>query len=207
MGEPSRIRVIAYSDYLCPWCYNASVRLARLEGELAPRVEVVWQSYLLRPVATGERDPEKFRAYTEGWLRPAAEPDAGTFRAWSGEAPPPTHSLPPHRVARAAAAFGKDAFERMHARLFRAYFAENRDVSDRATLLDLWKEIGLDESGFAVSDDPVIEREILREYQQAVSDGVHGVPAVRIEPNEIATVGAHPTEVYRRWFLKRLAEG
>ena len=29
----SPVRFIVYSDYLCPWCYNASVRLRRLESE------------------------------------------------------------------------------------------------------------------------------------------------------------------------------
>jgi hypothetical protein len=29
---------------------------------------------------------------------------------------------------------------------------------------------------------------------------------VRIEPNLVAVVGAQPLDVYRRWFLKQLAE-
>ena len=44
------VRLVAYSDYLCPWCYNASVRLHRLVDE-DPGVEIEWKSYLLRPSA------------------------------------------------------------------------------------------------------------------------------------------------------------
>lgn len=205
MAAAPAIRVVAYSDYLCPWCYNASVRLCRLERELAPRVELVWRSYLLRPEPEPGRDVARFRAYTESWLRPAAEPDAGTFRVWQGEASPPSHSVPAQRAARAAARLGREAFARMHERLFRAYFAENRDVSDRETLRALWREACLDEAAFAAFDDPMLEEEIRAEHREAVDLGVHGVPAVRIEPNDVATVGAHPLEVYRRWFLKRLA--
>src|SRR5690606_32004149 len=78
----SRIRLIVYSDYLCPWCYNASIRLRRLEEEMAPDLEVVWRSYLLRPEPKA-RPVDKFRAYTESWKVPAAEEDSGSFRPWA----------------------------------------------------------------------------------------------------------------------------
>ena len=84
---PNPVRFIVYSDYLCPWCFNASVRLHRLEEENPGRVELVWRSYLLRPEPRAA-DPrgealEKFRDYTRSWLRPAAEADSGEFRGAS----------------------------------------------------------------------------------------------------------------------------
>jgi len=180
------------------------VRLRRLEAELAGRITIVWKSYLLRPDPAPGRDLDKFRAYTKGWQKPAAEPDGGTFRVWASDAGPPSHSLPPHLVARAAAELGREAFERVHERLFPAYFAENRDVSDRATLRELWRECGLPDAAFGRSDAPEIREAVLADHREALELGVHGVPAVRIEPNPIATVGAHSIDVYRRWFLKRL---
>jgi predicted DsbA family dithiol-disulfide isomerase len=181
------------------------VRLRRLERELGGRIEIVWKSYLLRPTPDGSRDMEKFRAYTQGWARPAAEPDAGTFRPWQTDAPPPSHSLPPQLVARAAAALDRAAFESMHERLFHAYFAENRDITDRATLRTLWEDIGLPEARFELCDDPAVREAVLADHREAIELGVHGVPAVRIEPNLVATVGAHSLDQYRRWFLKQLA--
>ena len=120
----SAVRLVAYSDYLCPWCYNASVRLHRLadeDGELT----IEWRSYLLRPSAGRGRDLERFRAYTESWRRPAAEEDSGEFRTWTGDEGPPSHSIPAHLASKAAAELGEDAFRRFHDRLLRAYFAEN----------------------------------------------------------------------------------
>jgi predicted DsbA family dithiol-disulfide isomerase len=182
------------------------VRLRRLESELAGRIEIVWKSYLLRPEPSPGRDLEKFRAYTRGWERPAAEPDAGSFRVWTGGAGPPSHSLPPHLLARAAAALGRAAFDALHERLFHAYFAESRDITDRDTLRELWRECDLPAAFFESCDDPALRDAVLADHREAMELGVHGVPAVRIEPNPVATVGAHPLEVYRRWFLKRLAE-
>ena len=45
----SPVNLIVYSDYLCPWCYNAAVRLRRLEGELGADLHLEWRSFLLRP--------------------------------------------------------------------------------------------------------------------------------------------------------------
>ena len=99
-----RADLIAWSDYLCPWCYNAAVRLWRLEDEFGDRVSIEWRPFLLRPHPDPGRTLEKFRAYTASWARPAAEPDGGTFRVWATEEGPPSHSVPPHLVAKAAAA-------------------------------------------------------------------------------------------------------
>jgi predicted DsbA family dithiol-disulfide isomerase len=175
-----------------------------LEAELGDRLRIAWRSYLLRPEPSARRDLEKFRAYTQSWARVAAEPDGGTFRVWQGDAGPPSDSLPPHLVARAAAELGCAAFDSLHERLFHAYFAENRDITERATLRAVWREAGLRASGFERSADPAIRDAVLADHREATELGIHGVPAVRIEPNRVATVGAHPLEVYRRWFLKAI---
>ncbi len=183
------------------------MRLRRLEAELAGRITIVWKSYLLRPEASHGRDLEKFRAYTRGWAKPAAEPDGGKFQVWASDAGPPSHSLPPHLVARAAAELGRDAFDAIHERLFHAYFAESRDISDHETLAAIWRECGLDEAAFGRSEASEVREAVLADHREAIELGVHGVPAVRIEPNPIATVGAHSIDVYRRWFSKRLDAG
>ena len=124
------------------------MRLRRLEAEFAGRIEIAWKSYLLRPEPSEGRDLAKFRAYTTGWAKPAAEPDGGTFRAWESDAGPPSHSVPPHAVARAAAEIGREAFDLVHERLFRAYFTENRDITDERTLREIWRECALPDAAF-----------------------------------------------------------
>ena len=198
------VRLIAYSDYLCPWCYNASVRLERLVAE-APDVSVEWRSYLLRPRPSARRDLETFRAYTESWRRPAAEEDAPRFRVWQGSEGPPSHSLPPHLVAKAAARVEPDAFRRMHARLLRAYFEENRDISADATLRALWDELELPDDGFAQREDPELLARVLAEHDEALRFGASGVPSLRAADSDAVVTGALPMETYRR-FAERLRE-
>ncbi len=208
------LRFIVYSDYLCPWCYNASVRLRKLETEYAGAVELDWRSYLLRPERRIHSDSnaalEKFRHYTESWMRPAAEDESGDFRVWSSDEGPPSHSVPAHRVSKAARQVGPQAFIAMHERLMRAYFGENRDISCMANLRVLWDEIGLPAEGFEVAGGSELLDEILADHREALEFGATGVPAVRLEGNPAVIVGAHPLELYRRWVdrsLERVAAG
>ena len=200
----TQIRLVAYSDYLCPWCYNASVRLERLTAE-EPDVEVEWRSYLLRPQPSAPRDLERFRAYTQSWQRPAAEADAPRFQTWQGDAGPPSHSVPAHAVAKAAAALGPDAFQRMHARLLRAYCEESRDISADTTLRALWDELGLPADGYERRHDPALLQRIQDEHDEALELGANGVPSLRAADSDAVITGALPLATYRR-FTERLRE-
>jgi len=199
------VTLIAWSDYLCPWCFNAAVRLHRIEDEFGPDVRIEWRSYLLRPNPRARGDLERFREYTQSWLRPAAEPDSGEFRPWQGDAGPPSHSVPPQLVAKAAATLGDDAFRRMHQRLLRAYFSESQDITHPDVLHSLWCEQGLPEAAFERRDDPALLEQVLDEHALAQQVGATGVPAVQLKGNDAIIVGAHPLELYRRWMGRILS--
>jgi predicted DsbA family dithiol-disulfide isomerase len=200
----SALRIVVYSDYLCPWCHNAAVRMHRIEDEYRGRVEVAWRSFLLRPHPDPQRTLERFRAYTRSWLRPAAEDDAGTFRVWATEAGPPSHSVPPHIAAKAAADLGAQHFARLHQKLLHAYFAENRDITDWTTLRAVWSEAGLASADFPPIDHAVLEQRVRAEHAEAIEAGVTGVPAVRLGDDDVVITGAYPLEFYRRWIDRRL---
>jgi len=125
---------------------------------------------------------------------------------WQSDEGPPSHSVPPHLVAKAAAALGRDAFERVHGALLRAYFEDNRDISSPATLLAIWLEQGLPEGEFARADGPALLRQVMDEHNQAIELGVGGVPAMQMDGDDAAITGAHPAELYRRWIAKRIEE-
>ena len=177
-----------------------------MEEEFGESLEIEWRSFLLRPHPTEKRDLEKFVRYTHSWLRPAAEPDAPSFRVWQSSDGPPSHSVPPHLVAKAAASLGPESFREIHQRLLRAYFSENRDITAAATLRAVWREAGLPESEFARSEAPALLEETLRQHQEAVARGVTGVPASGVAGSDVYVVGAHSLELYRRW-IRRLQAG
>jgi predicted DsbA family dithiol-disulfide isomerase len=201
-----RVELIVYSDYLCPWCYLAEHRLALLQRELGDALGLEWRSFLLRPRPEPGRDLEKFMRYTQSWLRPAAEPDAPVFRVWESCEGPPSHSVPAHLAAKAAAALGPEAFAALHARLLRAYFEESRDISAAATLQALWREAGLADDAFAALGDPRFVEVTVAQHNEAVALGITGVPAVRVAGTDAFVLGAQPLATYRRW-IERLASG
>jgi predicted DsbA family dithiol-disulfide isomerase len=183
------------------------VRLRRIEAEFGAAVQVTMRSFLLRPRPDPGRTLDRFRAYTRSWLRPAADPDGGTFRVWATDAGPPSHSVPPHLVAKAAATLGTPAFAGIEERLFHGYFAENRDITDRETLRAIWREAGLPEEEFGRAADPALLERTIAEHAEALEHGVTGVPAMRIEYRDGLVVGAQPIEVYRHWVRRVLQDG
>jgi len=178
-----------------------------IEAEFGVRVELRWKSFLLRPYPEPDRDLEKFRRYTEGWRRAATEEPEAVFRVWHSDEGPPTHSVPPHLLAKAAATFGREPFLRVHDALLRAYFEESRDISRAPTLRAIWAEAGLPEAELVRAADPELLGQVSAEHNQAIELGVGGVPAMQMDGAEIAITGAQPVELYRRWINKRLEAG
>ena len=178
------------------------MRLRQIEQELGDAVRLEWHSFLLRPEPDPQRTLEKFREYTKSWLRPAADTDGGTFRVWSTDVGPPSHSVPPHLVAKAARRLGADAFHAVRERLLQAYFADNRDITHADTLLAIWREAGLPAEAFTQVADPGLVQEMVTQHNTAVALGVTGVPAVRVADTELFVVGAQPADTYRRWVAR-----
>ena len=160
-------------------------------------MDLEWHCFLLRPVPQ-ERSLEQFKAYTQRWKRPDAMEKEAEFTAWSSDEGPPSHSVPAHLVAKAAAGLGKDYFEKLHEGLMKAYFTENRNIADIDVLKALWVRFGLPPESFERHADPEILEAVLAEHKEAVQNGVSGVPAVMIEGVPGALVGAQETDVYRR---------
>jgi predicted DsbA family dithiol-disulfide isomerase len=198
-------RLVVWSDYLCPWCRLGAARIARLEAEFGDALVVEWRSFLLRPVPDPSLTLERFRAYTRSWAKVAAQPDAPAFREWAGDAGPPTHSVPPHVLAKTAAALGDEAFRVVHQRLLDAYFADSRDITDPEVLASVWVEAGLPRAALARAADPAVVAAVDADHAEALARGVTGVPtAMLASANDVAVPGALPYETYRRWIRRAL---
>lgn len=130
------------------------------------------------------------------------------FHPWTSDTPPPTHSVPAAVAARVARRFGDDAARRYHAALFHAYFTENRTVSDRAVLVDIAAQVGLDASEFdralsTTGDEE--QRRVFGDYHEAVELGIHAVPAVVFD-NRYLVQGAVGVDDYVRVIERARAE-
>ena len=184
------IRLVVWSDYLCPWCYVGTVRLDKLQIAEGEGVTLEWRSFLLRPFPE-DRDVDDFVAYTRNWSRPAEMEPAAPFTVpWSGEHLPPSHSMPPAVAAKVVEGYFPAHFDAFHRSLLTAYFVDNRTVSDRGVLAEVARSVGIDRSAFeAIYDDQwePLARTAYDQHNQAIGLGIGGVPAVVIDHRHLVT--------------------
>jgi predicted DsbA family dithiol-disulfide isomerase len=205
MAVPA-VRFTIWSDFLCPWCYVAAVRLDELQHDVGDALIVEWRAFLLRPVPD-ERSLEQFTRYTERWARPGSMEPATTFRTWSGEHPPPSHSMPSALAGKAVLqAFGARSFDRFHLALMRAYFGDNRTISERSVILDVARSVGLDAGELAASldaDGEAFEAQVISDHRAALGFGISAVPTVVVDDEHVLQ-GAMTLDQYRK-VVSRLA--
>jgi predicted DsbA family dithiol-disulfide isomerase len=206
MSEADEVLTIdVVSDVVCPWCYLGEKRLeAALAGE-SGRVVVRWRPYQLDPTIPGggldraEYMEKKFgksgrlQSVHDNLTRLGAE--LGIPFAFDRIKRSP-NTLDAHRVIRWAASAGVQ--EKVVDRLFKAYFAEGRDIGDRAVLIEIAGECGLDaelvEKLLADGADADLVRQ---EIEQAQAMGVSGVPFF-IFAGRIGVPGAQEPSVLRQ---------
>jgi len=182
------------------------VRLDELQREAGDALIVEWRAFLLRPVPE-ERSLEQFTRYTERWARPASMEPATTFRTWSGEHQPPSHSMPSAIAGKAVLhEFGQESFDRFHLALMRAYFGDNRTISERPVILDVARSVGLDPAELTAildADAETLEAEVVSDHRRALALGISAVPTVVVD-DEYVLQGALPLDQYRK-VVSRLA--
>jgi 2-hydroxychromene-2-carboxylate isomerase len=174
--------MIFYYDVVCPYAYLASTRVEALAARTGAVVE--WTPILLGGVFRALHAPDQ-----PATAMPAAKArlnrlDLARYAFLYGVelTLPPEH---PRRTVEAMrlchAASGEARIRLTHA-LYRAYFAEGRDVSDRGVLAEICVEAGVDPqlANRRIDDDDI--KEALRAATgRAVADGVFGVPAFVVD--------------------------
>ncbi len=183
------------------------MRLEKASEEYARQVAVRWKSYAL---VMGRLESRPISAHSKNSRLSAsqAEPDA-IFLSWDESKPYISSSLPALEAAKCAQLQGADAFRAYHTALFRALFAESRDISDSEVLVEMAGETGLDVDQFRIDLESGRQKavviaehlELLSEYREVVS----GVPVVIVDGRE-PIIGAAPTEVFARVIERALEE-
>lgn len=141
---------------------------------------------------------EKFRAYTQSWLRPASLAPEVSFVPWATDHAQPSHSLPSAVAGKVAASFGAEAWDRYLPALMRAYFTDNRTISDADVQVDVARDCGLDADEFArrlAEDGEALAAQVRREHAEAIDHMVTAVPTVLV--NDLLPIpGAQELDVY-----------
>lgn len=198
------MRIDIWSDLVCPWCWIGKHRLQRalaLLGDDVPAVELHWHPFLLDPDADatpvplrdayaakfgGEARAAELLAQTQATARAeglAMDFDRGQVRVTTVHA---------HRLMGLAGREG-DA-DAVGEALFRAHFAEGRNLADPEVLVAAGAEGGLPETrvrAMLASDEGVAEVQAALARAQAM--GIRAVPTFVVDGRH-GIQGAHPPE-------------
>lgn len=165
-----------FFDCLSPYSYLASTQLEAIARRTAARIE--WRPFLLGAVfkASGNTSPAMVPAKlpylakdVERWLRHYGQPALRWPEDW------PINSLLANRLALVAGEQGK--LEPYVHRVFRALFAEGRDISSVEVLSAILGEVGLDPRAcLARAEDQEIKDRLRKNTDEAVERGAFGAP-------------------------------
>jgi len=200
------MRIDIWSDVVCPWCWIGKHRLQRgmaLLGENAPAFAIHWHPFLLDPEAGTTPMPLRETYYAKfGGIERTNQILANTRNTAREEGLPmdfdlgqvKVTTLPAHRLLWLAAREG-DADAVIEA-LFRAHFAEGRNLADPGVLADAGAAGGLPQGRVAAlltGDEGQAEVRAALERAQAM--GIRAVPSFVID-GRILVQGAQPPEVF-----------
>ena len=214
MDGMAPLHVEIWSDVVCPWCYVGKRRLESALEAYDEDVDVRWRSFELDPQAPPVRD------------LPAAEHLAGKYgmsvedaRALNAQMTELAagegleydldrtrggNTFDAHRVIHLGAARGLQ--EPVQERLMRGYFRDGEPVGDRATLVRLAADAGLDPAeADAVLETDAYADDVRGDELLAERMGIRGVPYFVLN-RRFGVSGAQPAEVLVQAFERARQE-
>ena len=178
------------SDVVCPWCYLGKARLDQAVAALAGEVLITvnWRPYQLNPDLPSEGVDHK--THLAAKLGGADAVDQAHARL-TDLGP---NTLDAHRLVRWAGTEGAAMQDAVVTALFKANFEEGRNVGDRAQLVAIAEEAGMQGPVIRSLLDSGADRQaVLEEIELARDMGVSGVPCFIID-NQYAVMGAQTVE-------------
>lgn len=199
------------SDLICPWCYIGKRRLEAAVRELPPGTDasVSWHPFQLNPEMPGgganrkEYCMRKFGSWAkceELYAQISAAGKRVGIDFHFERQPIIPNTFDSHRVIWLAGREGTQ--DTVVEALFRAYFCEGVNLSERSNLVDAAAAAGLDRTqvqGLLGSERGVAE--VQAEEQELKSLGVSAVPLFIIQ-DRVGVSGAQPPETLLRAFAQ-----
>jgi predicted DsbA family dithiol-disulfide isomerase len=199
------LKIVMFSDYICPFCYVGFETMRRLKHEFDILLE--WRGFQIHPDWPAEGIPAAQARETGDaasrvalWERISAMAEAVGFSI------KPPAVLTNSRAALAATEFARESGrdEALEERIYRAYFNDGVNIGDAQIVARLAGEAGLDAGEVADAiKSPRYEMRLKNNSLAAHQRGVSGVPTFFI--GEYPLVGAQSLDAMRS-ILKRATE-
>lgn len=198
------IKLDIISDVACPWCYLGKAQLDRaLEARPNHPFQIEWHPYQLNPDLPREgMDRAEWMAARFGSPEAIMKVHAPLIAQGEALGVPfdfpaikrTPNTLDAHRLIHWAGIEGRQ--KPMVDALFRAYWAEGKDIGDAATLADIAGQVGLDRDAIArlLATDADVET-VRARMSHSSARGVSAVPTFIIDHRHVVR-GAQPADLW-----------
>ncbi len=210
------MKIEIWSDVLCPFCYigKRNFETALEQFSEKSHIEVIWKSFQLDS-GLPEVEKDNYQDYLVKRKGMSADQikkmiDNVTKSAkqvgldYHFEKAKIVNSLNAHKLLQFAKTKGLG--DQLEERLFLAFFTEGKNIADLATLTQLGKEAGLDQTELqtAFTDDNYVYQ-VKQDIAEAQQIGVRGVPFFVFD-RKYAISGAQPPQAFLSNFEKSFSE-
>ncbi|HVC80696.1 MAG TPA: DsbA family protein [Chloroflexota bacterium] len=176
MSDIRPLELTVYYDFASPFCYIARAIVARLATSRP--ITVTWRPFevidYLPPKGAMPQNPAFVRRGEAAWALRLAEHYALTLHIRERLL---NSNLALCAVEHARQSTGElGAVDRMHGALFDAFYRDQRDIGDLATVLDVAKETGLNKDLEAALRAETYRERVAQSRSDAHAQGVVAVP-------------------------------
>ncbi|MDQ2730515.1 MAG: DsbA family protein [Armatimonadota bacterium] len=186
-----RITITVFSDYLCPWCWPAAVRLRKLVEVHPGQINLEHRAFLLRP----DEKPTVFTAYHLQHRASAAARTGLPFHFPQIGDRYPRSSWPALEAAKWVRDHHPEAFDAFDLALFAAFFERTEDISSPAVLTAVVESVGVPGDGLTEALETRQYRDwVMADHALAQDFQINSIPTVTSGGYEVS--GAVPYEEY-----------
>jgi predicted DsbA family dithiol-disulfide isomerase len=191
-----------WTDIVCPWCYIGVTRFERALERFNGDVQIRLHAFQLDPQAPVpgipalQRYAQKFGAEAPSILERVQGEAAKDGIEMRFDNAITANTFDAHRLLRLASQSSKE--RELEMALYRAYFSDGLDVSDRSVLADRAAAAGMnrEETLEYLESDRGVD-EVALDIETAMQRGIRGVPAFVFE-DQFLVPGAVDTETFSR---------
>ena len=187
------VRLDAWTDFTCPFCFLATLTLDRLYQET--QVDLHWRAYQLRPSSAQPMTAEMRTAIEKEHVRVGE-----IARTQNGLLLHPGPIGIGTRDAHIATKFAEshDRGNQFHLAAMKAYWLEGRSLEDKKILQEIAESAGLDRAGLLEAlENRSFAALVDADLMQAANREISGVPAV-VFASKYILAGAQPYAVFKR---------
>jgi predicted DsbA family dithiol-disulfide isomerase len=213
----SKMKVEIWSDIMCPFCYIGKRHFEEALKQFpeADKIEIEWHSFQLDPnlpKPASDLNVYEYLAQRKGMSveqskamhNNVVQMAEAAGLHYNFDKTVVANSFDAHRLIQFAKT--KNLGDEAEERLFKAYFTEGKDMCDATTLLQLAKEIGLDETETKeVLNTNAFSSEVKNDIEEASRIGVTGVPFF-VFNRKYAVSGAQPSSAFVNVLKKSFSE-